>query len=132
VDRPTSGSTDARAGWLPREPVRRAALVALALAPIQALLFYDHFAVALTLLFGFGLGFWLRTWKAAAPALASFLLAYVIAVGTGWLHDARPLWEPLLGAVLAALGGAIGGGIFDVLRRDVEARAPAAVPLDPY
>jgi ABC-type Mn2+/Zn2+ transport system permease subunit len=105
-------------------------VVALILGLVQAALFYDHFAVALTLVFGLGLGLWLRTWKAALPALAAFVVAYLLAVGTGWLHDARPLWEPLLGGMLAVLGGAIGGGIFDVLRRDVDARAPEPARID--
>lgn len=105
-------------------------VVVVVLGVVQAVLFYDHFAVALTLLFGLGLGLWLRSWTAAIPAVASFLVAYLLAAGTGWLHDARPLWEPLLGGMLAGLGGAIGGGIFDVLRRDVAASAPAAGTLD--
>lgn len=145
MDRPTSSSTErprgARPGGaLPRRgplaaldrwpPWSRLGLVVLVLGLVQAATFYDHFAVALTFLFGLGLGLWLRTWKAAAPALAAFVVAYLLAVATGWLHDARPLWEPLLGGMLAALGGLIGGGIFDVLRRDFESRAPGRVPLD--
>jgi hypothetical protein len=131
VARPISASTD-RFG-LPRwsrPELRRLAVMVLALGVVQAALFYDHFAVALTVVFGLGLGLWLRSWTAAVPALASFAIAYLLAVGTGWLHDARPLWEPLLGGLLALLGGAIGGGIFDLLRRDVDARAPAPARID--
>jgi hypothetical protein len=131
VDRRTSSSIRRRLDrYVPDHPWARMGLVVLVLGLIQAALFYDHFAVALTLLFGLGFGLWLRSWRAAAPALASFLVAYLLAVGTGWLHDARPLWEPLLGGMLAVLGGLIGGGIFDVLRRDFETRAPERVPMD--
>jgi ABC-type Mn2+/Zn2+ transport system permease subunit len=132
VARHTSSSTEHRRSprLLRRSEGGRIGLVALALGLIQAPLFYDHFAVALTLLFGLGLGLWLRSWKAAIPAVAAFAVAYLLAVGTGWLHDARPLWEPLLGGLLALLGGAVGGGIFDVLRRDVEAQAPAPARVD--
>ncbi len=105
----------------------RLGVVVLVLGVVQALLFYDHFAVAITTIFALALGLWLRSWAAAIPAVAAFFVAYLLAVSTGWLHDARPLWEPLLGALLALLGGLIGGGIFDVLRRDVDARAPAPV-----
>jgi hypothetical protein len=138
VARPTSASTERPArqgrvgGFLRRSPAGRVGAVALVLGVVQAALFYDHFAVALTLLFGLGLGLWLRTWQAALPALASFIVAYLLAVGTGWLHDARPVWEPLLGGMLAALGGLVGGGIFDVLRRDVDARASQAVRMDSF
>lgn len=134
--RHTSSSTERPArrgrvgGFLRRSPGGRVGSVALLLGLVQAVLFYDHFAVALTLLFGLGLGLWLRTWKAALPAVAAFVVAYVLAVATGWLHDARPLWEPLLGGALAGLGGVIGGGIFDVLRRDVDARALAPAQVD--
>lgn len=129
--RHTSVSTDHPEGrWWSGRPLKRMGVVVLVLGVVQAILFYDHFAVALTLLFGLGLGLWLRSWTAAIPAVASFIIAYLLAVGTGWLHDARPLWEPLLGGLLALLGGAIGGGIFDVLRRDVAARAPAPGTMD--
>jgi hypothetical protein len=132
VARPISASTDPR--WVPRwsrDELKRLAVVVLALALVQAALFYDHFAVALTTVFGLALGLWLRSWTAAVPAVLSFGVAYLLAVGTGWLHDARPLWEPLLGGLLALLGGAIGGGIFDLLRRDAGARAPAPARIDP-
>jgi hypothetical protein len=119
VDRPTSSTTEVGG----RSALRRLGLVVLVLALVQAALFYDHFAVALTFLFGLGLGLWLRTWKAAVPALISFVVAFLLAVATGWLHDARPFWEPLLGGLLALSGGAIGGGLFDLLRLDEEARA---------
>jgi hypothetical protein len=127
VVRPTSASTDypGRPWWTGR-PLKRMGVVVLALGLAQAVVFYDHFAVALTFLFGLALGLWLRSWTAAIPAVASFLIGLALAWATGWLHDARPLWEPLLGVMLAGLGGAIGGGIFDLLRRDVEASAPAA------
>jgi hypothetical protein len=105
-------------------------VVVLVLGVVQAGLFYDHFAVALTVVIGLGLGLWLRSWAAAIPALLAFGIGYVIAVWTGWLHDARPFWEPFLGGVLALLGGGIGGGLFDLLRRDTEARAPEPVRLD--
>jgi hypothetical protein len=131
VARPTSVSTDGPTErWWTGRPLKRVGVVALGLAVVQAALFYDHFAVALTVVFGLALGLWLRSWTAAIPAVAAFLVGYGLAVATGWLHDARPLWEPLLGGMLAALGGAIGGGIFDVLRRDVAARAPAAGTMD--
>jgi hypothetical protein len=132
VARPTSNSTDGAMdrAWDRAWRLRSMALVVVALGVLQAATFYDHFAVALTVLFGLGLGLWLRTWQAAVPAVLAFFIAYLLAIGTGWLHDARPLWEPLLGAMLAALGGLIGGGIFDVLRRDREARAPGPVPMD--
>lgn len=81
----------------------------------QAVLFYNHFAVALTVLFGMAIGVWLRHWSAAIWALLAFLLAFLLAVATGWLHDARPFAEPILGGLLAVLGGLIGGGIFQVL-----------------
>jgi hypothetical protein len=131
VARRTSASTD-RFGlprWT-RPELKRLGVVALALGLVQAALFYDHFAVALTVVFGLGLGLWLRSWTAAVPAVASFALAYLLAVGTGWLHDARPLWEPLLGGLLALLGGLIGGGIFDLLRRDADARGAAPARID--
>jgi hypothetical protein len=131
VARPISASTERADGrWWSGRPLRRMGLVVLVMGLVQAALFYDHFAVALTVVFGLGLGLWLRSWTAAIPAVASFFIAYVLAVGTGWLHDARPLWEPLLGAILAALGGVTGGGLFDLLRRDVDARAPAAGTLE--
>jgi ABC-type Mn2+/Zn2+ transport system permease subunit len=136
VARPTSSSTERRrrtgpvGGFLRRSPGGRVGVVVLILGLVQAVLFYDHFAVALTLVFGLGLGLWLRTWKAGLPALAAFVVAYLLAIGTGWLHDARPVWEPLLGGMLAVLGGAIGGGIFDVLRRDVDARAHEPARID--
>jgi hypothetical protein len=130
VARPISASIEDRGRAVWRSPAGRVATVAGGLALVQAFLFYDHFAVALTFLFGLGLGLWLRTWKAAAPALASFIVAFLLAVLTGWLHDARPVWEPLLGGMLAAMGGLVGGGIFDVLRRDFETQAPAPAPLD--
>lgn len=129
--RPISASTDRY--WLPRwtrPELKRLGVLVLALGIVQAALFHDHFAVALTVLFALGLGLALRSWTAAIPAVASFAVAYLLAVGTGWLHDARPLWEPLLGGLLALLGGAIGGGIFDLLRRDSEARAPAPARID--
>jgi hypothetical protein len=110
----------------------RLGLVIALLALVQAAVFYDHFAVALTFLFGLGLGLWLRSWTAGAWALAAFVPAYALALATGWLHDARPIAEPLLGAALAIAGGVIGGGIFDLLRRDAGARAPAANPADPF
>jgi hypothetical protein len=110
----------------------RLGLVVAALALVQAAVFYDHFAVALTFLFGLGLGLWLRSWTAGLWALAAFVPAYLIAVATGWLHDARPISEPLLGGALAVAGGLIGGGIFELLRRDAGARAPAAHPADPF
>jgi hypothetical protein len=131
VARPISASTDRYA--LPRwsrPELKRLGVVVVGLGVVQAALFYDHFAVALTVVFGLGLGLWLRSWTAAAPAVASFVVAYLLAVGTGWLHDARPLWEPLLGGMLALLGGAIGGGIFDLLRRDVDARAPEPARIE--
>lgn len=84
---------------------------------LQALVFYDHFAVALTLLFGLGLGVWLRHWSAALWALGSFVVAFAVAALTGWTKDAR-IWELLFGAALAFLGGLIGGGIFDLLRHE--------------
>lgn len=130
--RRTSGSIDQRDAWRSREFLTRTGLVVLVLGVVQAVLFYDHFAVALTLLVGLSLGLWLRSWTAAVPALVSFFIAYLLAVGTGWLHDARPLWEPLLGGLLALMGGLIGGGIFDVLRRDAEARAPAPARTESF
>jgi hypothetical protein len=131
VARLTSSSTDgAGARWWEGPALRRMGVVVLVVGVVQAVTFYDHFAVALTLVFGLAVGLWLRTWTAAAPAVAAFLIAYVLAAATGWLHDARPLWEPLLGGLLALLGGLIGGGIFDVLRRDLDARAPAPARVD--
>jgi hypothetical protein len=131
VARPISGSTDHRVWprWS-RDDLKRVSVAVLVLAVVQAVLFYDHFAVALTVVFGIGLGLWLRSWVAAVPALISFLLAFALAAGTGWLHDARLLWEPLLGGLLALLGGLIGGGMFDVLRRDREAQAPEPARID--
>jgi hypothetical protein len=131
VARRTSDSTDllGRGRTLLRSPAGRVAAATAIAGVAQAVVFYDHFAVALTFLFGLGFGFWLRTWTAAGPALVSFLIGLVLAIVTGWLHDARLLWEPLLGALLAVSGGVVGGGIFDVLRRDVDARAPAARPV---
>jgi hypothetical protein len=131
VVRPTSSSTDgASTRWWEGPALRRMGVVVLAVGVVQAVTFYDHFAVALALVFGLALGLWLRSWTAAAPAVAAFLIAYVLATATGWLHDARALWEPLLGGLLALLGGLIGGGIFDVLRRDLDARAPAPARVD--
>lgn len=118
-----------RGRTLARSPAGRVGIAVVVLGLVQALVFYDHFAVALTFLFGLAFGLWLRTWLAAGPAVASFIIGLVLALVTGWLHDARLLWEPLLGLILAASGGIIGGGIFDVLRRDKEARAPARRPL---
>ncbi len=98
--------------------VDRRFLVVLALVTAaQALVFYDHFAVALTFLFGLGLGLWRRRWTAALYALATFVVAFTISVGIGWTEDARG-WEALFGAALALFGGLIGGGIFDLLRRE--------------
>ncbi|HEX7119351.1 MAG TPA: hypothetical protein VF212_11210 [Longimicrobiales bacterium] len=94
---------------------------------VQALVFYDHFAVALALLFGLGIGLWMRRWTAALYALASFAVAFVLAAGTGWTDDVR-VWEAIFGAAFAFLGGLIGGGIFDLLRREgagAEAARPA-------
>jgi hypothetical protein len=92
VARPISGSTDHRVwpGWS-RDDLKRVGVAVLVLAVVQAVLFYDHFAVALTFLFGLGLGLWLRSWTAAVPALISFLIAFALAAGTGWLHDAQHL-----------------------------------------
>jgi hypothetical protein len=133
VARPTSVSTEGqRAARLPgRSALGRLAIVAVGLGVVQAALFYDHFAVALTVLFGLGLGLWLRSWVAAGPALVSFLVGYALAAGTGWLHDARPVWEPLLGAMLAVLGGLTAGGMFDLLRGDGEAVAPPPRTIGP-
>ncbi|HEX6938582.1 MAG TPA: hypothetical protein VF158_04170 [Longimicrobiales bacterium] len=84
---------------------------------VQALAFYDHAAVALALLFAIGIGLWLRRWTAALYALGSFAVAMLLSAGVGWTRGVR-VWDPLLGAALAFLGGLIGGGIFDVLRRE--------------
>ena len=99
-----------------------------ALTLLQVLVYYDHFAIALAFLFGLGLGLWLRRWTAALYALASFVVAFAIAVAVGWTEGAR-VWEALLGGALAFLGGLIGGGIFDLLRREssVEDRSHGAV-----
>jgi len=91
---------------------------------LQVLVYYDRFAVALAFLFGLGLGLWLRSWTAALYALASFAVAFAIAVGTGWTEDAR-MWEALFGSVLAVLGGLIGGGIFDLIRRAPSVESPS-------
>lgn len=95
---------------------------------LQVLVYYDHFAVALAFLFGLGLGLWLRSWTAALHALASFAVAFAIAAGTGWTEGAR-VWEALIGGALALLGGLIGGGIFDLLRREssMESRSHGTV-----
>lgn len=131
--RPTSSSTEPRRDrWWVGDGLKRVGLAVVVVGLAQALVFYDHFAVALTLLFAFAIGLWLRSWTAAAPAVAAFLIGYALAAGTGWLHDARALWEPLFGVALAFLGGLIGGGIFDVLRRDVDARAPAPATMDSF
>lgn len=96
----------------------------------QILVFYDHFAVALTFVFAVALGLWMQRWAAGVYALASFVIAFVIAVAVGWLHDARP-WELFLGGALALLGGAIAGGVFQLIRgeRAVEAPATTAEPV---
>lgn len=109
---------------------RRTLSVAAVLVIVQGLLFYDHFAVALTLLFGMGIGVWLRHWTAAFWALAVFFASFILAVATGWLHDARPFAEPLLGGALAVLGGLIGGGIFQLLREDQPLRGSRASAED--
>lgn len=108
--------------WRSMDRRRVAILGALVLA--QTLLFYDHFAVALTVLFGLGIGVWLRHWSAAIWALVTFLMAFLLAVATGWLHDARPFAEPLLGSLLAILGGLIGGGVFQLLREERPVHLP--------
>jgi hypothetical protein len=46
-----------------------------------------------------------------------FVTAFAVAVLTGWLHDAR-VWELVLGIALALLGGAIAGGIFQLIRNE--------------
>jgi hypothetical protein len=89
-----------------------------AIVILQTLLFYEHLAVSLTLLFSLGIGLWLRHWTAALWAVLAFLVAYLLAVITGWLHDARPIADALIGIGLAFLGGLIGGGIFQVLREE--------------
>ena len=109
---------------------RRTLGLVAALIIAQALAFHDHFAVALTVLFGIGLGLWLRHWTAALWALAIFVLAFALATFTGWMDGARPVADALLGGALAFLGGLIGGGIFQVLREERPAvrareRAPA-------
>ena len=91
---------------------------------IQVLVYYDHFAVALAFLFGLGLGLWLQSWTAAVYALASFAVAFVIAVAIGWTEGAR-VWEALFGGALAFLGGLIGGGIFDLMRRESSMGSPS-------
>lgn len=91
---------------------------------IQVLVYYDHFAVALAFLFGLGLGLWLQSWTAAVYALASFAVAFAIAVAIGWTEDAR-VWEAFFGSVLAVLGGLIGGGIFNLIRRETSVESPS-------
>lgn len=86
------------------------------LTGIQALLFYDYFAVALTVMVGLGIGIWLRHWTAGFWSLASFLTAFYVAAFSGWLGEFREVADPLLGGVLAFLGGLIGGGVFDLVR----------------
>jgi len=98
---------------------RRVLVVLAVLTVLQVVVYYDHFAVALSLLFGLGIGLWLRHWSAAVLALASFVIAFAIAAGTGWTEDVRG-WELLFGIGLSFLGGLIGGGIFDLLRMDRE------------
>jgi hypothetical protein len=88
-----------------------------ALVALQAVLFYDHFAVALTLLVGLGLGIWLRHWAAGLLTAAAFGPAFILAYLTGWLHDGR-LADFILGGALALLGGAIGGGLFQLIALD--------------
>jgi len=98
-------------------PFRRLLLVLGVMVLAQVIVFYDHFAVSLTFLFGIGLGVWLRHWSAGIYAAAAFLPAFGLAILIGWLHDAR-LWELPFGLALAFTGGAIGGGIFQLLRME--------------
>lgn len=100
------------------------ALVVAAAIAVQALVFHSHYAMSLTVLVGLGLGLWLRSWTAAGWSLAAFLVAYALALVTGWLHDARLIADTLLGAGLAVAGGLIGGGIFDLARRDTGIHTP--------
>src|SRR5690606_8028015 len=55
---------------------RRVLVVLAVLTVLQVVVYYDHFAVALSLLFGLGIGLWLRHWSAAVLALASFVIAF--------------------------------------------------------
>lgn len=104
----------------------RGTLVVLAvLTVLQVAVYYDYYAVALSVLFGIGIGLWLRRWIASVVALASFLIAFAIAAGTGWTEGVR-VWEAFFGSALSFLGGLIGGGIFDLLRMDREASGVAA------
>jgi hypothetical protein len=106
--------------------VDRSILKALAVITVgQVIVFYDHFAVALVVLFAVGLGLWMQRWTAGIYALASFVVAFAIAVITGWLHDAR-VWELFLGAAMAVLSGAIAGGIFQLIRAERPAEAERA------
>lgn len=106
---------------------RRPGLVVLVgLTIVQALVFYSEGAVSLTFLAGLGLGLWTRHWSAAGWALLTFVIAFLIAAGTGWLEPVR-IWDLILGAALAVLGGLIGGGIFQVVRRDMAAGEPDRV-----
>lgn len=104
----------------------RILVVTALLTLVQAIVFYEHEAASLTLLVGLGLGLWLRHWSAGVWALASFAVAFVIAAGTGWMEQPR-VADAVLGAALAFLGGAIGGGILQLLRRE-RAAEPGRAP----
>jgi|GEM_PF-4082225 len=87
---------------------------------VQTLIYNGAGPVALAFLVGLGLGIWIREWRAAIWALATFAIAFTIAAVSGWLDPVR-IWDLILGAALAILGGLIGGGIFQVVRYDLEA-----------
>ena len=98
--------------------IERSILVPVgAVTVVQALLFFDYHELSLTVLAGIGLGIWLRNWTAGLWAAASFLVAFLLAAGTGWLSAFR-LVDPVLGLGLALLSGLITGGIFDVVRAE--------------
>ncbi len=89
----------------------------IVLGILQAIVFYNHFAVALTFLFALAIGFWIMRWTASIAALIAFLIGWVLAAVTNWMERGR-VADLLLGAALAFLGGLIAGGIFDVLRAE--------------
>ena len=105
---------------------RRNTGILAALVTVQAILFYDHSAVSLTLLIALGIGVRMRDWKAGFTALAVFALSFALAVVTGWLDDARPA-DALLGAALSFLGGLTGGGLFTLLRAERPSAEPPGV-----
>lgn len=102
---------------------RPSVAVLIGLTLVQAVVFSNPGAVSLTFLAGLGLGVWARRWNAALWTLLTFVIAFILAAGTGWLDPVR-YWDLLFGAALAVLGGLIGGGIFQIVRQDMASGGP--------